>query len=206
MERTARKVSQQLKKIVAASQGWRCAMCSNLLPARNDIDHHRALFRGGTNDRDNLRALCNNCHGVKTAEEDIEYREELLERQHIQRMRQQLLTRFEEREGASVPLELVEHVMASVGWKVENVAKTVADCGYSMRETTFPCQLWKHVWLPLGFNLSEDTRTAVRGLSARPAPPPPPPRRPEPKRDASVFEQFRFVEPDGDVVLPRSAG
>ena len=52
-----RKVSEQLKKIVASQQHW------NL-----------ALEDGGNNHIQNLQALCRNCHGKKTMEDNIKRR------------------------------------------------------------------------------------------------------------------------------------
>lgn len=62
----ARAVSGYVKKLVAADQNWRCRVCNQMLPACYDVDHVVPLYRGGTNDRTNLQALCRNCHGNKT--------------------------------------------------------------------------------------------------------------------------------------------
>lgn len=61
-----RKVSQNLKKQVAWDQDWKCFTCGEKLPPCYEIDHVRALWRGGSNERDNLCALCRNCDGAKT--------------------------------------------------------------------------------------------------------------------------------------------
>jgi 5-methylcytosine-specific restriction endonuclease McrA len=55
-----------LKRIIGADQHWRCAHCSQLLPACFQIDHIRALHKGGDNNRQNLQALCPNCHATKS--------------------------------------------------------------------------------------------------------------------------------------------
>ena len=61
-----RSVSESKKKIVASSQGWKCKHCNILFDATYEIDHKVPLYKGGTNDIDNLEALCRNCHGKKT--------------------------------------------------------------------------------------------------------------------------------------------
>ena len=61
-----RRVTERVKKIVAARQKWLCIACSNTLDATYQIDHVTPLWRGGTNDSDNLQALCPNCHAAKT--------------------------------------------------------------------------------------------------------------------------------------------
>src|SRR5438552_1921847 len=67
--RVKRCVNGHMKKIVAAEQRWMCAHCNNLLPASFEVDHKLALIFGGTNDRENLAALCPNCHSIKTLHE-----------------------------------------------------------------------------------------------------------------------------------------
>jgi 5-methylcytosine-specific restriction endonuclease McrA len=69
-----RKVSEQLKKIVASKQKWGCKNCKNILEATYEIDHIIALEDGGSNYIDNLQALCRNCHGKKTMEDNIKRR------------------------------------------------------------------------------------------------------------------------------------
>ena len=52
---------------VLYSQYYKCAVCKELLnPAAVDIDHIIPLYRGGDNSLSNLQALCKNCHGIKT--------------------------------------------------------------------------------------------------------------------------------------------
>lgn len=69
-----RKVSDQLKKIVASQQRWNCKKCKNILDATYEVDHIIALEDGGNNDIQNLQALCRNCHGRKTMEDNIKRR------------------------------------------------------------------------------------------------------------------------------------
>ena len=69
-----RKVSDQLKKIVASQQRWNCKKCKSILDATYEVDHIIALEDGGNNDIHNLQALCRNCHGRKTMEDNIKRR------------------------------------------------------------------------------------------------------------------------------------
>lgn len=69
-----RKVSDQLKKLVASQQRWNCKKCKNILDATYEVDHILALEDGGNNDIHNLQALCRNCHGKKTMEDNIKRR------------------------------------------------------------------------------------------------------------------------------------
>jgi hypothetical protein len=56
---TKRSVSETKKKYVAAQQGW------------FEVDHKIRLDNGGSNSVDNLVALCRDCHGKKTAFENL---------------------------------------------------------------------------------------------------------------------------------------
>jgi len=64
-------VSETKKKFVAAQQGWTCGGCNKQLPAWFEVDHKVRLEHGGSNHVDNLEALCRDCHGRKTAMENI---------------------------------------------------------------------------------------------------------------------------------------
>ena len=68
---TKRSVSETKKKYVAAQQNWCCKKCKNQLPAWFEVDHVKRLEYGGTNHVDNLEALCRECHGRKTAMENL---------------------------------------------------------------------------------------------------------------------------------------
>ena len=68
---TKRSVSETKKKYVAASQNWHCKQCQKQLPAWFEVDHVIKLEYGGSNAIDNLEALCRDCHGRKTAFENI---------------------------------------------------------------------------------------------------------------------------------------
>lgn len=63
---TKRNVTESTKKLVASNQQWKCIHCKNLLDATYEIDHCIPLYKGGTNEIDNLNAMCRNCHGKKT--------------------------------------------------------------------------------------------------------------------------------------------
>ena len=68
---TKRSVSETKKKYVAASQNWHCKQCQKQLPAWFEVDHVIKLEYGGSNNIDNLEALCRDCHGRKTAFENL---------------------------------------------------------------------------------------------------------------------------------------
>jgi len=68
---TKRSVSETKKKYVASRQNWICGKCSQQLNHTFEIDHKMRLEYGGTNEVDNLIALCRNCHGEKTAMENM---------------------------------------------------------------------------------------------------------------------------------------
>jgi len=66
-----RNVTGLTKKKVAASQKWKCGTCDETLDETYEVDHKLALFRGGSNDIDNLVALCPHCHRKKTVDERL---------------------------------------------------------------------------------------------------------------------------------------
>lgn len=66
-----RTVSETKKKFVAAQQQWKCHTCGCILPAWFEVDHIQRVERGGSNHPDNLVALCRDCHGKKTALENL---------------------------------------------------------------------------------------------------------------------------------------
>ena len=66
-----RSVSETKKKYVAANQDWKCGHCESQLDHTFEIDHKIRLEYGGGNDVQNLIALCRNCHGKKTASENM---------------------------------------------------------------------------------------------------------------------------------------
>ena len=68
---TKRCVSETKKKFVASQQNWKCGHCQKQLPAWFEVDHKIRLDNGGSNHVDNLVALCRDCHGRKTAMENL---------------------------------------------------------------------------------------------------------------------------------------
>lgn len=68
---TKRSVSETKKKYVASQQDWKCNGCNQQLNAWFEVDHKIRLDQGGGNEVDNLVALCRECHGKKTAMENL---------------------------------------------------------------------------------------------------------------------------------------
>jgi hypothetical protein len=68
---TKRSVSETKKKYVASQQEWKCGHCNAQLNAWFEVDHKVRLEHGGGNDVNNLVALCRECHGKKTAMENM---------------------------------------------------------------------------------------------------------------------------------------
>jgi len=66
-----RSVSETKKKYVASMQDWKCGQCHSKLSHTFEIDHKIRLEHGGGNDTTNLVALCRECHGEKTAMENM---------------------------------------------------------------------------------------------------------------------------------------
>jgi 5-methylcytosine-specific restriction endonuclease McrA len=86
---TKRSVSETKKKFVAAQQSWKCGHCDRQLPAWYEVDHIVRLEHGGSNNVDNLVALCRDCHGKKNRYGNVlkknkkrEERREKRERRH----------------------------------------------------------------------------------------------------------------------------
>ena len=61
--------STRIIKIVGFRQKWKCKFCKDMLKSTFQIDHKLALKDGGTNNIDNLQALCCECHAEKTQRE-----------------------------------------------------------------------------------------------------------------------------------------
>jgi 5-methylcytosine-specific restriction endonuclease McrA len=68
---TKRSVSETKKKFVASQQNWKCGECQKQLTAWFEVDHKIRLEYGGSNEVSNLVALCRECHGEKTAMENM---------------------------------------------------------------------------------------------------------------------------------------
>jgi 5-methylcytosine-specific restriction protein A len=68
---TKRSVSETKKKYVAYMQDWKCHNCDDKLTHTFEVDHKIRLENGGSNDVSNLVAMCRECHGQKTAMENM---------------------------------------------------------------------------------------------------------------------------------------
>ena len=68
---TKRSVSETKKKYIASNQNWKCNECHKQLNAWFEVDHITRLEHGGGNNVENLVALCRECHGKKTAMENM---------------------------------------------------------------------------------------------------------------------------------------
>jgi 5-methylcytosine-specific restriction endonuclease McrA len=66
-----RRVGTMMKKKVAAEQRWICGLCNRLLDHTYQVDHITPLFRGGSNERCNLMAVCPHCHAKKSYDEQM---------------------------------------------------------------------------------------------------------------------------------------
>jgi hypothetical protein len=64
-----RKLSETVKKQVAFEQEYKCDKCKCLLPPSYQIDHIIPHCISGDDSRENLVALCPNCHATKTQQE-----------------------------------------------------------------------------------------------------------------------------------------
>jgi hypothetical protein len=71
LNNSKRNLTETTKKVVAANQQWSCKMCNRMLEASYEVDHINPLYNGGTNDINNLQALCRNCHGKKTINDKL---------------------------------------------------------------------------------------------------------------------------------------
>jgi len=65
-KKVKRNVNGYTKRLVGHNQNWLCKKCNNKLDPMFETDHIIPLYQGGTNDVNNLQALCRNCHGKKT--------------------------------------------------------------------------------------------------------------------------------------------
>lgn len=58
----------ETRQRVAVAQQFTCQRCGRVwLPWRDQVDHDVPLEQGGSNEDDNLRLLCDECHKTKTA-------------------------------------------------------------------------------------------------------------------------------------------
>ena len=57
-----RKIKSSIRKEIVDKQSNKCRKCNNPLNQYFQIDHIVAIQFGGTDEMDNLQALCSNCH------------------------------------------------------------------------------------------------------------------------------------------------
>lgn len=62
---------QGIRLLIASKQKWKCKICFEILEARFEIDHIIPLSQGGQESKENLQALCSNCHSKKTMMETL---------------------------------------------------------------------------------------------------------------------------------------
>lgn len=67
-----RSLTEAQKRRVAASYGWRCAVCNETVAAVYAIDHVIPLWDGGEDTVEACQLLCVACHAHKTQREAIE--------------------------------------------------------------------------------------------------------------------------------------
>ena len=72
-KKSKRKLTDSTKKYIASQQKWICNSCKKTLDYTYEIDHINPLYKGGSNNIDNLQALCRNCHGKKTFSDTINF-------------------------------------------------------------------------------------------------------------------------------------
>ena len=66
-----RRLTEAMKRQVAASNGWVCALCSVTVQSTYQIDHIVPLWEGGRDHVENAQLLCCECHARKTQAEAI---------------------------------------------------------------------------------------------------------------------------------------
>ena len=67
--KSKRKLSESIKKIIASEQEWKCADCRHILPSSYQVDHKIPFSICENDEKENLVALCPNCHSLKTQTE-----------------------------------------------------------------------------------------------------------------------------------------
>lgn len=69
--KSSRKLKESDKKVIAASQMWKCKMCENILTSSYQIDHIVPYSISADDSYNNLQALCANCHSSKSQRENL---------------------------------------------------------------------------------------------------------------------------------------
>jgi hypothetical protein len=72
MPEVRKKYTSAVRNKIASAQSWKCDECMETLDYAFEIDHKDPLHKDGTNNIENLHALCRNCHGRKTIDEAIQ--------------------------------------------------------------------------------------------------------------------------------------
>ena len=60
------KIPDEVREMIKLKQGCNCALCGEKLGSKYEIDHVSPKCQSGTDDIENLRALCRGCHAEKT--------------------------------------------------------------------------------------------------------------------------------------------
>jgi 5-methylcytosine-specific restriction endonuclease McrA len=66
-----RKVNKNIRNELIIKQDNKCNHCNNVLSQYYQVDHITALQYGGTDEFDNLQALCCECHAKKSSIENV---------------------------------------------------------------------------------------------------------------------------------------
>jgi len=67
--KSKRKLTESIKKIIASEQEWKCGNCRQILPSSYQVDHKIPFSICENDEKENLVALCPNCHSLKTQPE-----------------------------------------------------------------------------------------------------------------------------------------
>ena len=96
--------SKEERRALAQSQRYRCMYCGVRLTTDNlQIDHMYPVSRGGSNDDDNLQALCRRCNIRKGNHTDEEFRERFYE----------LVGDYMEPPASTIPQRYFDEIMRS---------------------------------------------------------------------------------------------
>ena len=158
-------VSEALKKRVAASQQWRCKACDILLSANFDVDHIVALHNGGSNEVENLQALCLNCHRDKTFEDSQRKLQQRREAANRDVSRSHFLHFCEAKPHAVVPFAVVNALVKNKFGVDLNLSHLDLQCV----DMKFPQSLWQHFFDRA--NISVCDGIGVLHFSLKPLPP-----------------------------------
>jgi len=150
-----RDVSFSLKKLCAASQGWRCAQCDALLPAEFQVDHITPLADGGSNEQDNLQALCPGCHAFKT------YTENMNRAKSRRVTSSEFDALFVKKKNGCLPLCIVQAEVK------KQLGKTVCEDVVPVQRVTFSPIFWADTCRAYGIRFKNGKGVAGLALSKR---------------------------------------